>query len=104
VNWLAPDNKIRLYLLNVDHPEGGTKASFFLGRGFSSIDWRLLAHALEKHPIDNGIASTESNEWGQKLIVMCTIRTPDGTNPCIKSVWQLEDDATARLITAYPAR
>ena len=104
MNWLAPDRKVRPYLLNAEHPEGGPKAKFFFAHGFSVARWHVLKAALEQHPVDNGIFAGEANDWGQKLIVVCNMQTPDGTNPCVKTIWQLEVGAPARLITAYPAR
>jgi hypothetical protein len=35
--------------------------------------------------------------------VQCSIVTPDGINPCITTVWQIDHGAAVhRLITAHP--
>ncbi len=41
--------KIERYLLNLDHPDGGGKARFFRGYGYTPLDWQRLAHDLVWH-------------------------------------------------------
>ena len=92
------------YLLDVNHRDGGAKARFLLARGFSPSGWRAFAEAIARHPIDNPIQDAEATEFGMKVMVRCRVRTPDGTDPCIMTVWMVEDSGTSRLVTAYPSR
>ena len=41
-----------------------------------------------------------------KYVVRCAVETPDGRNPCIVSVWAIEeaDRTRPRLLTAYPGK
>lgn len=103
LNWEISERKVRQYLLNIDHREGRSKAQFFLAYGFSETDWQFLACALRCHPADNPVAAEEETEYGRKLIVRCQLRTPDGRNPCIRTVWMIKSGGQPRLVTAYPS-
>jgi hypothetical protein len=81
---------------------GGAKARFFLGLGFSPTEWQQLAAALTEHPNLNPLAATIPVAYGVKYLVRCSLKTPDGRNPCIVTVWMKDSDAPPRLVTAYP--
>jgi hypothetical protein len=51
--------KIRLYLLDATHRDGGSKARFFLAKGFSDAAWRDFAAAMMRHPADNPILDSQ---------------------------------------------
>ena len=41
--------------------------------------------------------------FGVNYALDCSLPTPDGSGPCIRSVWELRpDDPRPRLITAHP--
>lgn len=103
MSWEVSEQKVRMYLLNINHPVGGPKARFFLARGFLETEWQVLDKALRRHPVDNPIEGTEQTDYGLKLTVRCHVQTPDGTNPCIRTVWMVEAGASPRLVTAYPS-
>jgi len=65
--------------------------------------WQDLGAALRDHPVNNPIESEQKTEFGQKVTVQCQISTPDGSNPCIRTVWMVEAETSPRLVTAYPA-
>jgi len=98
------EQKIRRYLLNTTHRDGGSKARFFLARGFSDAAWRDFAMAIRRRPIDNPILIGEATDYGLKVTVQCTLSTPDGSHPCIRTVWMQEDTMAPRLVTAYPSK
>jgi hypothetical protein len=99
ISW----RKVRDYLLNVNHRDGGPKARFFLAKSFSVGAWRTFADAIVRHRVDNPIQETDAMEFGLKVTVRCRLRTPDGRDPCILTVWMVEDAGTPRLVTAYPS-
>lgn len=103
MNWDVSERKVRDYLLNIDHRDGGPKARFFLARGFSDREWQRLRQALLDHPVHNPIAAQEQTHFGSKLTVRCRLHTPDGTNPCVRTIWMIEPEGEPRLVTAYPA-
>jgi len=95
--------KIRDYLLVAEHPDNGGKAEFFERFGFEKASVLVLVDALRNHPLTNSVIAERDTRHGRNLTVQCAIRTPDGRNPCIRSIWALEDDGVPRLVTAYPA-
>ena len=97
------EKKIVDYLLKLAHPQGGSKAKFFLARGFAVAEWQTLRVALQVQGRDNLVTKVTRHPWGARYQVDCNCPTPDGSNPCIRSVWELPDPtACPRLITAHP--
>jgi hypothetical protein len=97
------EKKIRLYLLNLKHEQGGAKAKFFLNRGFTAEAWEEMGKALVTQAMTNPVAKTVTTEFGTRHTVDCHCPTPDFLDPCIRTVWEvLEEDARPRLITAHP--
>ena len=94
--------KIVDYLLNADHQAGATKAAFFDHFGFRIEEWEALAVALLEHGRDNHVIRMTETGFGPRYVVEGEIRTPDGRQPRIRSVWQFDRGQIApRLITAY---
>ena len=97
------DAKVRDYLLHASHPNNGGKADFFTRFGFSRTRWIELRDALLEHARANLVEQVQRSPYGTRYRVRCDLQTPDGRNPCIKTVWVI--DATAAnptLVTAYP--
>jgi len=100
--WVE-EQKIRLYLLNLDHEQGGAKAKFFLKRGFTAEEWEEIGKALVTQATTNLVVKTMETEFGTRHTVDCNCPTPDALNPCIRTVWEVsEEDVRPRLITAHP--
>jgi hypothetical protein len=58
---------------------------------------------VQGHAITHPIVEKELNCYGEKYTLQCSINTPDGRNPCIFSVWIIENGKLQpRLVTAYP--
>jgi hypothetical protein len=97
------ESKIVGYLLSHDHPDGAPKARFFEGFGFHASAWQVFASALRAHGQKNPVANVVETEYGRRYSVDGSIRTPDGRNPNIRTVWIVEPNMDGpRLITAYP--
>lgn len=91
------------YLLNIDHVHGGSKAKFFLARGFSPGAWQEFAAAVVAHAANNPATRVTPTKWGMRYRGDCSFPTPDGTNPCIRTVWEIAPDSRCpRLLTAHP--
>lgn len=45
-NAIVTRNKVDGYLLNLDHPDGGSKAIWFQSLGYERENWQLLANDL----------------------------------------------------------
>ncbi len=99
---IVEEAKIVRYLLALDHIEGGSKARFFLARGFSPATSVEFAEALKRHGATQTITGEEVTRHGRKYLVECAIETPDKLNPCILTVWILTNENPPRLVTAHP--
>lgn len=97
-------NKIRLYLLNPDHDDGGPKAKFFLGWGFDisrpqELNDALIAHACAP----NLIEVNHSYPYGPRFIYVGPMQSPNGMTPKVMSVWEvLHGTSFGKFITAHP--
>lgn len=100
--WVE-QNKIVGYLLNPQHLDGKSKEKFFTGRGFDSANWQIMRDALIAQGRNNTVTKVTKTEWGTRYQVDCHCPTPDGSNPCIRSVWEIRpEEACPRLLTAHP--
>jgi len=99
---VVADEKVRDYLLNLSHPDGGSKAVWFYSLGYTHEDWRLLAADLLA--IANGCDhfDTESTSFGVKYKASGTVGRPNHRPGFVLTVWVVEDDDPPRLVTAYP--
>ena len=95
--------KVVDYLLDPTHPKGGSKAAFLLRFGFTASRPDVLSDALVEHFLAAPLASTVTDTFGATRIV-CEglIQGPDGRWPTIRSIWVIEEDAYARLLTIIP--
>ena len=96
-------DKILGYLLNRGHRFGAGKARFFESFGFRIEQWEVLAEAFQEHGQVREVTNVQDTGFGPRYEVEGPLRTPDGRNPLVRTVWQRDLDAPApRLITAYP--
>lgn len=99
------ESKINDYLLSNSHEIGKHKAAFFKSFGFDENNPGIFEAALKKHATEREIAAHTATPFGKKYTLECDLETPDQRNPCIVSVWILNNDTeTPRLITAFPAK
>ena len=95
--------KVRDYLLSLTHPDGRSKAEFFLRFGFTRADPKALAAALLQLGQTNEVLSVVRSPYGVRYTVDGRLRTPDGRNPLVRTVWIATTDTKGpRLITAHP--
>lgn len=98
------DKKITDYLLSETHEIGKFKADFFKRFGFDLADIDTFKDSLIQHSIDRDIEKTKNSDFGIKYELKCEINSPDERNPCIVTVWIVENgEELPKLITAYPA-
>jgi hypothetical protein len=103
-NATVDDAKISKYLLNDAHPQNRGKATFFTLFGFTQANWQELRDALRDHPQNNAVVGRTTFPYGEMYEVSCSIASPDGRNPCIRSFWAIQPPNTdPRFITAYAA-
>ena len=96
--------KITEYLLSPASDRGQHKQAFFVRFGFRLERWEELAEALASHCQRNDVIDVMETIYGIQYAVIGTIATPDGRDPYIKSVWQLDTESDyPRFVTAYPS-
>ena len=62
-----------------------------------------FAAALRSHCRQHEVAATLETEYGIQYVIIGSIETPDGRNPRIRAVWQVDNGANyPRFITARP--
>ena len=95
--------KIVDYLLNPEHRFGASKARFFAQFGFRVTAWEELADALRAHGQKHDVTKARETGFGPRYEVEGTLKCPNGRQPKVRSVWQMDQGAVApRLLTAYP--
>ena len=94
--------KLVHYLLDVAHPDVGSKARFFLRFNLGSDHPDVLRRVLMQHPLDHDVHSEQSSPYGERFVIRCSAPMPDGRAPCIRTVWELGSDGTPRFVTAFP--
>ncbi|MCT7953795.1 DUF6883 domain-containing protein [Laspinema palackyanum] len=100
---IVPQTKITQYLLSLTHPDGKSKAKFFLNFGFEVDSWEIMANALINHAANHELAKIEASPFGTRYVIEGRVMTPDGRNPQLRSVWFISSgDDIPRLVTAYP--
>ena len=102
-NAYIPPAKILDYLLSMENQEGRSKAQFFTQFGFRREEWRQMADALLRHGSSYAVVNIEETQYGPTYAVDGIIRTPDGRNPRVRTVWMIRNGEDApRFVTAYP--
>ena len=95
--------KIIDYLLNVDHPHGGSKARLLLSLGYSSPQWQQLDVDLRRMHLTEDYVATRHSTWGIRYEIVAPISGPSGDMVLFRSVWQIDlGTDVPRLITMYP--
>jgi hypothetical protein len=102
-NAFVDQSKIEDYLLSVTHPDGQSKARFFISFGFHPNQWRQLADALRSVGTSNPVFASVESSHGTRYVVDGVLVTPVNRSPRVRTVWILEaSSAGPRLVTAYP--
>ncbi len=97
--------KVQDYLLNIKHPEGWSKAKFFLARGFDLSQPSVLAEALAVQALMGWPGDELITPGSVKHKIVGPVQCPDGSAPDILTVWQVKTGSTsADLVTARPYR
>lgn len=97
----------------VDEPKLGyllrpeDKGGVFLGLGFSLAEPAVLRSALLEHACTARLEKSVRTRFGLKYILAGDMRSPDGRDPRIWSVWIVEEvegrEGRPRFVTAYPS-
>jgi hypothetical protein len=86
----AATEKVRDYLLNAEHPDGGSKAAWFQSLGYARDRWYELASDL--------LALAATCEQ------FATVRTPFGVKDVVKSPLGRESHRSASVLAVWNSR
>jgi hypothetical protein len=100
---IVEDAKLTEYLLDPAHPRGAAKANFLALLGFSPERPQQARDAFLEHARQYDFSASQQTRFGVIFEVDGPLPSPDGRNPNVRTVWMLDDGATApRLITMVP--
>jgi filamentous hemagglutinin len=103
VNAAIERSKLVDYLLNVDHPQGGSKARLLTSMGYSIADWPQLEADIRSLHLSEDYVEISSTLWGNRYEIVAPLTGPLGDTVMFRSVWQVDLGHNApRLITMYP--
>jgi hypothetical protein len=95
--------KITLYLLNVEHKRGGSKAVLLTSFGYTANDWSRLVDDLRTYHLTAEVTSVRETPYGIRYEIRMPFITPDGRSLTMRSVWQIDKGTdTPRFITLFP--
>lgn len=102
-NAIVEDSKIAGYLLNLQHPDGRSKAGFFLRAGFGPDQAEEFRELLLRQAMWHQVSKTEQTKFGTKYIIDGIVETPHHFSFNLRTVWMLgADSEQPKLVTAYP--
>lgn len=103
IEFLVPEAKLTKYLLNVDHPEGGGKATFFRDTlGIVKEDWRFLADQFCQAATVSDFYRLKVTGYGVMHGAHVLITGRNGRQAVVETGWKLEETGPAQFVTAYP--
>jgi hypothetical protein len=87
VIWRVDERKVLDYLPSGTSVPGAAKNRFFRSIGFAPMAWPVFRDALADHPDAAVLVSVDgSSRYGEKRIYECHPRSPNGANPCVRTV------------------
>ena len=102
-NLYVNPQKISNYLLNVNHPDGGSKAKLLIGFGFDLNHVSVLENTIINQAMFNDVSKVIPSTFGEKYLVEGNIKTPSGKFLQVRTVWVKElKEETVKFITLYP--
>ena len=96
--------KLTAYLLTLQHEDGGSKAAFFLARGFTEDKPEDLEYVLKEHGRVGELDAVTTDRHGSIFSVRGGVLTPLNRTMHVTTVWavRISAPAIAHLVTAYP--
>lgn len=93
-------NKLSDYLLNIQHPDGFSKAKFFLAHKFNEEN---LLKSLLNHLESNDSIKTIQVVFGTKYVIEAKITAPDNYTFTLRSIWMKSRiNNVLKFVSAYP--
>ncbi|MDE2938664.1 MAG: hypothetical protein OXR67_07055 [Chloroflexota bacterium] len=104
-NLAVDTRKLVDYLLSPVSSRGRHKAAFFQRFGYTIANMTVFAEALREHGQSQQVTRIVDTPYGRRYYVDGPLQSPDGRNPHVRTVWQLEPGSQSpRLLTAFRRR
>ncbi|WP_312686478.1 DUF6883 domain-containing protein [Brevundimonas nasdae] len=98
------EDKIRKYLLNLDHSDGGPKAKFFKDvLDIVEADWAYLHNQISRGWENATLYRVGRNAWSYTHGALMAVVGRNGRQVVIETGWKVSDDGPVEFVTAYPA-
>ncbi len=95
--------KLRDYLLNLEHRRGGTKARVLWAMGYQTDNWLELDSELRCRHLSAAVERITDSDYGRRYEIVAPLVGPNGRIVRFRSIWQIDIGTdTPRLITIYP--
>ena len=99
--FIVEEEKVTRYLLNTDHPDGGSKARLFTHHGFDSSEWKVFARALCKQAVSHPVNMVQETPCGNKYVIDGVIETPVNKEILVRTIWMIKmEKENPELVTA----
>ncbi|MDM8161339.1 hypothetical protein QUH73_16070 [Labilibaculum sp. K2S] len=101
--FVCEENKVRNYLLNIGHPDGKSKAKFFIENlGIERNDWKYLSDQIEGGMKTALLYRIKNSKYGINHGAIMEIIGRNGRTAIIETGWMIKNNESAYLVTAYP--
>ena len=95
--------KLRDYLLNLDHADGKSKAKLLHSMGYVAEQWKQLEQDFREQVLTEDASETEQNDYGTQYVIVSDLTGPNARSITFRSIWQIDvGKEYPRLITMYP--
>ncbi len=97
--------KLCEYLLNLEHPDGSSKARFLLLGGYLLDAWEQLEKDIRSQILAQEAISGHSSPYGEKYEIVGPLTGPNGVTLSIRTVWIIRHEQNApEFITLIPEK
>lgn len=103
IQFYCEENKLRKYLLNINHKDGASKAKFFIELlDIKNEDWAYLADQVNNAMRFAKIKDTTFTQHGVKYEANIKIIGRNLKEAVLTTAWIIDNLRVPRLVTAYP--
>jgi len=95
--------KLRDYLLNIEHKRGKSKATILLSFGYTPEDWQILEKDLRQYHLDTEVSAMRETPYGRRYEIRAFLKTPSSRSLMVRTIWQVDKGTDfPRFITLFP--
>lgn len=103
IKFHCEENKLKNYLLNIDHKVGASKAKFFIELlDIKNEDWAYLADQINCAMRFATIKNSTFTQYGVKYEANIKIIGRNNKEAVLTTAWIIDNLRIPRLVTAYP--